>query len=165
MHPLIKCILPVTLLAGILISCRNEIIRTSDEPRQDLSPMEVVVSQLIALQSNDQPDPDHGIMVAFAFASPKNKNNTGPIARFKTMLHSDPYEPLLNHTNYKVAEHFVQGSEAQFFVEITSRENEVIKYIFELSQVKEAPYTGFWMTEAVIPIKNLVNPHNSTINV
>ena len=166
MYHFMKQILLVVLVISGLTSCRNEIIRTSDEPRQDLSPMEVVVSQLVALQTNDEPNPDHGVNVAFAFASPKNKDNTGPFDKFKAMLHSDPYLPLIDHRKYKVSEHFINGREAQFFVEIISRENEVIKYIFELSLVKESPFTDFWMTEAVIPIRNkLINPHNNTINV
>lgn len=166
MSQFLKKILPVILVTSVLTSCNSEIIRTSDEPREDLSPMEVVVSQLVALQVNDEPDADHGIMVAFAFASPKNKSQTGPIGRFKNMLHSDPYEPLIDHINYKVSEHFVDGREAQFFVEIISRENKTIKYIFELSLVKESPYEGFWMTKSVIPIQTKpINPHNNTINV
>ena len=166
MFHLLQRIIGLALLTSVLCSCQNDIIRTSDSPRQDLSPMEVIVSQLVALQTNDQPGNDHGIDVAFAFASPKNKINTGPIAKFRAMLHSDPYQPLIDHKTYKVSEHFIDGREAQFFVEITSSEDQVINYIFELSLVKEAPFKDFWMTEAVIPIKNkIINPHNDTINI
>ena len=162
----VRRITNLLLLACGLLSCKNEAIRTSEVPRQDLSPMEVVVSQLVALQTNDSPAEDYGITVAFAFASPKNKRNTGPISNFKTMLHNDPYEALIDHKRHKVAKHFIDGREAQFFVEITTIENTTINYIFELSLVTEAPYEDFWMTEAVIPIRNKPkNPHNNTINV
>ncbi|MDN5212080.1 DUF4864 domain-containing protein [Fulvivirgaceae bacterium BMA12] len=154
------------LLLNMLLSCRYEVIRTSDQPRQDLSPEEVVVSQLVALQTNDQPVTDHGITVAFAFASPQNKSNTGPMARFKAMLKSDTYRPLIDHREYKVSKHFIEKDKAQFFVEIISKEHKTLHYLFDLSRVDEAPYQGFWMTASVIPIQGkLDNPHNDPVRI
>ncbi len=154
------------LLLNALPSCRHEVIRTSDQPRQDLSPVEVVVSQLVALQTNDQPVTDHGITVAFAFASPQNKNNTGPITRFKAMLQSDPYKPLIDHQEYKVSKHFIEKDKAQFFVEIISKEGKTLHYLFDLLLVDETPYQGFWMTASVIPIQGkLDNPHKDPVRI
>ena len=50
-------------------------------PDPALTPEQVVRIQLEALRNNDAGD--RGIAVAFRFASPGNRQNTGPLPRFK----------------------------------------------------------------------------------
>jgi hypothetical protein len=54
-------------------------------PRPELSPEQVVQYQAEALQHNDEPKTDAGIERAFRFASPSNKQMTGPLEK----IHSD----------------------------------------------------------------------------
>ncbi len=154
---------PVTLwilllILGLFTGCNQENLNLSDQPNLSLTPKEVVVSQLKALKSNDKPNPDHGIIVAFAFASPTNKINTGPINRFKQMLKSPAYNPLINCKAYKVSKHFIDFNEAQFFVKIDNKDGTSNDYIFELSKQIDGEFEGYWMTEAVIPIKDKIKP-------
>ena len=52
------------------------------EPSAELAPEEVVAAQLHALRQNDPANRDAGIRIAFRFASPGNRQVTGPIERF-----------------------------------------------------------------------------------
>lgn len=163
---LYRCLKPGLALVFTLVilafptACKQEKLNYSNQPNQHLSPKEVIISQLKALQINDYPSADHGIAVAFSFASPNNKNFTGPINRFKEMLNTPSYSALINCKKYKVSEHFVDYNEAQFFVKINALDGRVKDYIFELSRQEKGPFKGFWMTEAVIPIKgDIEDPH------
>ena len=63
------------------------------EPHPALSPRDVVRIQIEALRKNDTPYENRGIEVTFNFASPANKRMTGPLERFKVMVHNPIYEP------------------------------------------------------------------------
>ena len=64
-----------------------------DEPSPDLTPLEVVEKQLVALQRGD-------VAAAFAFASPDNKRITGPWQKFEMMVRQTPaYSPLVSCTS------------------------------------------------------------------
>ena len=62
-------------------------------PDSTFSPSEVVRIQLEALRHNDEQD--RGIAVAFRFASPANRANTGPLSRFIAMFKEGPYALML----------------------------------------------------------------------
>ena len=62
-------------------------------PDSTFSPSEVVRVQLEALRHNDEQD--RGIAVAFRFASPANRGNTGPLSRFIAMIKEGPYALML----------------------------------------------------------------------
>src|SRR5215207_7842078 len=63
-------------------------------PRPDYSPEQVVQIVMDALQNNDAAD--SGIVTTFNFASPGNKEVTGPVARFIPMVKTPSYKPMLN---------------------------------------------------------------------
>ena len=85
----------IVLLAGVLIagglilaSCRSPQIRAADSalrhlnrqrPSAEHAPQEVVRIQMEALRYNDEKN--RGIEIAFRFASPSNKADTGPLPR------------------------------------------------------------------------------------
>ncbi|MEQ8807830.1 MAG: hypothetical protein RIE59_02080, partial [Imperialibacter sp.] len=76
--------LPYLLTLIAFIGCAPQ-----ELPHPALSPQEVVHINFLALQKNDSPELDHGIEIAWNFASPSNKENTGPIERFNIMVHNE----------------------------------------------------------------------------
>ena len=62
-------------------------------PSSKLTPAQVVHIQLEALRLNDARN--RGIELAFRFASPDNKLQTGPLARFISMMQEGPYSLML----------------------------------------------------------------------
>ena len=66
-------------------------------PSPALNPGEVVRIQVEALRKNGPLN--EGIELTYRFASPGNKQVTGPLDRFVRMVSSAPYDRLLNHLN------------------------------------------------------------------
>ena len=121
------------------------------EPDPSLSPQDVVSIQIEALRNNDIPYEDRGIEVTFNFASPANKRMTGPLERFKVMVRSPTYGPMIDHRSAKFEKLVVEGNSARIDVILTSREGVYLGYRFFLSRQRGNRYEGSWMTDAVIP--------------
>src|SRR4051812_33213541 len=68
---------------------------TRPVPSPDLAPQDVVKTVMDALRNNDEKDT--GIRITFSFASPGNREFTGPIDRFIAMVKDPAYAPMLNH--------------------------------------------------------------------
>ena len=121
-----------------------------DTPQPDpaLSPQEVVRIQLEALKANDAAD--NGIAVAFRFASPDNRRQTGPLPRFARMIKDGPYALMLRYREASFAPvRIVEGRAAQR-VTLVARGVAPVTYVFYLSrQEGEGPYRDCWMTDAV----------------
>ncbi len=115
-------------------------------PSDELSPTGVVRIQLEALRHND--DDDRGIEVAFRFASPANKRNTGPLPRFIRMIKEGPYRLMLEYRTVDYGEPEVTGRRARQRV-ILVGDVGVIAYTFYLSRQTEGPCVDCWMTDAV----------------
>jgi hypothetical protein len=71
-------------------------------PRPELSPEQVVQYQIEALQHNDEPKLDTGIERAFRFASPSNKQMTGPLEKFIRIVKSPVYSPMVNSVSSSI---------------------------------------------------------------
>nr|WP_244621442.1 DUF4864 domain-containing protein [Haloarcula marismortui] len=65
-------------------------------PRETYSPGDAVSLQLDALETNDDPFENAGIMTAYNFASPANRRSTGPLDRFIAMVQSPQYRPMID---------------------------------------------------------------------
>ena len=115
-------------------------------PNPGLSPGDVIRIQLEALRNNDEQD--RGIAVAFRFASPANRANTGPLSRFIAMIERGPYALMLDfhHAEYGPIE--TASHQARQRVTLTGVRAS-ITYWFYLSRQSEAPYVDCWMTDAV----------------
>ena len=129
------------------------------------SPESIVQTQLLALQKDD-------IEEVFKYASPKNKELTGPSERFGAMVRRPPYHYLVNH---KKAEILIT-SETSFrddrsswscLVRVipssnTSRGNmldsdkqetsKVVEYWWLLSRCASGPYKSCYMVDSVLPV-------------
>ena len=115
-------------------------------PNPALSPADVTRIQLEALRNNDEQD--RGIAVAFRFASPANRANTGPLPRFISMIERGPYALMLDfhHADYGPVE--TVDDQARQRVTLTGARASTT-YWFFLSRQSEAPYVDCWMTDAV----------------
>ena len=121
------------------------------EPGPSLGPEDVARIQVEALGRNDVPYRDRGIEVTWNFASPGNKTLTGPLERFKQMVHNPTYEPMVNHRGAQYENVRVEGDAAQLDVILLSKTGKFVGYKFRLSRHKGEPCDGCWMTDAVSP--------------
>ena len=98
------CIRLLTSLLFLTLSFAQQEVATSlAVPSTDLTPIEVVRIQIAALQRNDDPYIDAGISLAFSFASPSNRRNTGPVNRFAHMI-KESYGVMLYHAQAEFSE-------------------------------------------------------------
>ena len=121
-------------------------------PHPSLSPLEVVRIQAFALGENDTPRPDCGIEVVWRFASTENKAHTGPLDRFKQMVHNPLYSPMLNHTGAEFGSPLVKGKQAQIDVVLQTRRLGPVTYRFILRRVATGDTAHCWVTDAVGPL-------------
>jgi len=115
-------------------------------PRPGLSPGEVIRIQLEALRHNDERD--RGIEVAFRFASPANRESTGPLSRFVRMIKQGPYALMLDFHEASYGTVEVREDRARQRVTLTGPRARV-SYWFYLSRQSKAPFADCWMTDAV----------------
>jgi len=116
-------------------------------PNPDLAPEHVVRIQLDALRNNDPQN--RGIEVAFRFASPENRVNTGPLSRFISMIRQGPYSLMLAYEN--AAFHPVEIVENRARQRVTLIGSGLaVDYEFYLSRQAEGEWQGCWMTDAVV---------------
>ena len=115
-------------------------------PNPGLSPGDVIRIQLEALRNNDEQN--RGIAVAFRFASPANRANTGPLSRFIAMIERGHYALMLDfhHADYGPVE--TVDEQARQRVTLTGARASTT-YWFFLSRQSEPPYADCWMTDAV----------------
>lgn len=117
------------------------------QPSPSLAPEQVVRIQLEALRRNSAGD--GGIAVAFRFASPGNRRNTGPLTRFARMIKDGPYALMLRYVDASFAPVRIDGDEAAQEVTLIGPD-EAITYVFFLSRQKdEGPLKDCWMTDGV----------------
>ncbi len=115
-------------------------------PEPALKPGEVVRIQLEALRHND--GHDRGIAVAFRFASPANRANTGPFPRFAAMIRNGPYALMLDFREARYGPVEIVAKRARQRVTLTGAGGRMT-YWFYLSRQAKPPYVDCWMTDAV----------------
>ncbi len=120
-------------------------------PDPGLSAQRVVEIQVMALQRNDLPSVDAGIVQTWAFAHPKNKRATGPIEHFQLMIKGPNYSPLLNHHDHKIEPLAEEQDRTAFAVTIFPADGPVLVYQWVLERVQDGPNAGAWMTTIVSP--------------
>jgi hypothetical protein len=125
-----------------------ELART--EPHPSLSPLEVAGIQIEALRHNDVPYQNSGIEVTFNFASPANKRMTGPLERFKLMVHNPMYRPMIDHRGAEYENLAIDGDLARIDVILFSKEGQYLGYRFMLTRQHDNRHEGSWMTDAVV---------------
>jgi hypothetical protein len=122
------------------------------QPAVDLLPEDVVRIVITALASNDKPYPDAGIATTFAFASPSNKVNTGPLEKFTEMVKNNVYGVMVNHVAREFSEVVLTGNTAYQMVQLTGENGSRIVFAFRLGKQLDGEFKNMWMTEAVWPV-------------
>jgi hypothetical protein len=122
--------------------------------RPELSPERVVQYQADALQHNDEPKVDAGIERAFRFASPSNKQMTGPLEKFVQIVKSPAYSAMLNSVSSSIVGSEVKDDQARFTVHFVAADGRQVTYIFVLSKQNEGEFNNCWMTDGVAPLQH-----------
>lgn len=135
------------LLAVALLLAPVDKEKPAPVPGPGLSPARVIEIQLEALRRNDVPTRDAGIATAFRFASPGNREVTGPLPRFVLLVKSPAYRPLLNHRIAGFGPIVVEGDAAARRVTVVAEDGRAFEYEFRLSK---DPESGCWFTDGVI---------------
>lgn len=123
-----------------------------DAPSRSLSVEQVVGAQLDALRSEPQDGAaaGPGIQRAWRFASPGNQAATGPVDRFAAMLRDLLYVGLLEHVAVALGPLVLDGDQARQEVLVVTLDDRTEGYTWVLGRQVDPPFTGCWMTEAVL---------------
>jgi hypothetical protein len=122
------------------------------QPSTDQQPADVVRIVIEALAKNDEPYSNAGIATTFAFASPANKINTGPLPKFTQMVRTPAYGIMIDHVEHEFSEVVLMESDAYQMVRIRGMKGDEAIFAFRLSQQAGGKYDGMWMTDAVWPV-------------
>lgn len=138
------------LLVGLLACAR-----VTGAPEPGLSAGDVIRFQIEALADDETND---GIAATFRFASPANKEMTGPLERFIEIVRAPAYRPLINHVAAEYGELFSRNGHAAQVVTVTARDGSRHAYLFQLSRQTEGLFRGCWMTDSVHRVEDLEDP-------
>ena len=98
------------------------------KPNSSIKPYQVVKLQLSSLMNNDNSNKDNGIKQTWQFAHPNNQKYTGPLERFKILLHGKAYNMLLNHLDHKIVKLKLTNSAASYDVIILDENKTYYKF-------------------------------------
>ena len=102
------------------------------------------------MQKNDSPSVDNGIEQTWEFAHPSNKEITGPLDRFKTMLKGKSYKILLDHLDHEVIQENLTSSVALFEVRVLGEDKSYYKFKWQVEKyINEGPLKDCWLTTMV----------------
>lgn len=123
------------------------------QPSPQFSAAEVVRIQLEALGNNDQPYQDAGIATAFNFASPANRQATGPLERFILLVKNPVYRDMIDHVSADYGRLEVVGDEARQVIILSTPDGRRALYVFVLSKQADGEFAGSWMTDSVLRLE------------
>jgi hypothetical protein len=116
--------------------------------------MEVTRIQLDALRSNTEAN--EGIALTYRFASPDNREVTGPLPRFVTMVRSPPYDRLLNHRRVDFGSIRIVDDKAFQPITVIDADGQRAGFLWILSRQDSGEFKDCWMTDAVISTEKVM---------
>ena len=129
-----------------IVTAKAELIK----PNIEIEPDQVVKIQLNSLMNNDEPNPDYGIKQTWEFAHPSNKEYTGPLPRFISLIKSENYKMLINHLDSKIIEIFQSNNKYGFEVTILGNDKNYYKFQWVVEKYyNEGPLKNCWLTTSV----------------
>ncbi len=121
------------------------------KPSPDLSPQQVVEVVIEALAANGEDDA--GIRKTFEFASPGNRQQTGPIERFIPLVKQPPYDVMLGSAQREMGPFREIEGVAEQAVRVVGKHGRTRVFIFRVSRQAGGEYDGCWMTDGVVPVE------------
>ena len=132
---------------------RAKVKMSSSEPTPDpsMSPTDVIEAQMSALQRAD-------IGAVYEFASPGNRQFTGPLDRFKELFKVEAYRPLIGCSSWRlVAALPIEESTYRVSVVVVPAGSSAapfaglgpLKYSWLLTRQTGTEFKGCWMTDTV----------------
>lgn len=114
-------------------------------PNSELDPPQVVQAMLAALKKNS----DQGLAELYRFSSPGNREKTGPLESFRSMIR-EGFPDMLGHRESRPGPPLIDGDRAMMPVEVLGSDAQVHRYIFLLSRQDGGDCKGCWMADAVV---------------
>ena len=142
-----RFILITIILCLYLIPLKAELFK----PNPSISPEEVISIQLSALQKNSIPFNNAGITQTWEFAHPSNRQYTGPLEKFISMMYSPSYIVMLDHQYHNIIPVSQEEDDITFFfIELTDKIGNKFGFQWTLQKVLiEGDYKNCWMTVGV----------------
>jgi hypothetical protein len=144
------CLIAILALAEFV--CRPKLADPAGRPAPELSPSDVVRIQVDALRRVDEPTPNAGIWTTFRFASPANREITGPYGHFLRVIKSPGNGPFLHARSARLSGERQDGLSAEVTVELEGRDGLRSRFTFSLSKQGPGPFKDCWMTDSVRPL-------------
>lgn len=119
----------------------------TDVASPSFSPEKVVDIQIQAMRAAVE-SPER-IRDCFALASPSNREMTGPIDRFASMVMTGPYSSLAKAPDFQVGSAVLEGDYAAVLVTTMPEPGVPNAFRFVLEKQQLPPYKDCWMTVAV----------------
>ena len=120
------------------------------KPDPSISPKDVILIQLEALQTNNMPFKDAGIEQTWEFAHPNNRIYTGPLNNFIRMIKNPSYSMMIDHLEHNIIPVEERDTSSYYFVELTDINGK--KYGFEWTVekvIENGEFKDCWMTVGV----------------
>ena len=113
---------------------------------------EDVLVEIMESYRNFSSEPDKAVEIIWNNAHKNNKEVTGPIERFKSMLISDPYNSIIDLTDYSYELTLEDANTVQYEVKILNNKNEyfIVTWVFTYDEC-EISEGQCWQTIAVSP--------------
>ncbi len=89
----------------------------------------------------------------YRFASPANRDHTGPIERFARLFDSPDYRVMLEAQRFLVGKAIRNGKEAYLLVTMVDARGELALFRFFLTKESKPPYADCWMTDSVVRLQ------------
>lgn len=118
-------------------------------PDPSIEPVEVVAIQLKALQFNDNPTTDFGIVQTWNFAHPRNRMMTGPLPRFAAMIKGPAYVNMIDHASHRISPTEERPGIRQFDVLLETKMGQLLYFQWTVEKVTTGEFEDCWMTVGV----------------
>ena len=136
----------ITLFCLVFTTINAELIK----PTPSIEPSKVISIQLSALQQNNIPYDNAGIVQTWEFAHPNNQKYTGPLEKFKIMLKGESYKMLLNHLDHKIVAVQVGNGFADYEVTVLDVEKKYYKFNWRVEKYQlDGNLKNCWLTTMV----------------
>ncbi|MCA9160271.1 MAG: hypothetical protein KDA72_18190 [Planctomycetales bacterium] len=119
-------------------------------PKPSLTPEDVVREQVESMRASTT-NPN-ALVTCFSFASPSNRELTGPYERFAKLVNTEPYRQIKVCREYQIGRAMIEGDAASVLVPILIENGPGAAFQFQLTKQSEAPYRDCWMTDGVFPL-------------